>query len=182
MKRLSFSGTKAPFLLAALILLFAGLASATMTSEALSPTDRDKLLKVAVEVKEAILHEDVEGILRHVSKAGLICTDTSIPYRQIKRDLHNKDSHLYMSLFDSARFSKQCGSEYPAEYPGISDKEFFTTATSESIEIAPMGGGSAQVTFKSKTQGHYPREWLFHKKGREWKFTDGFILNRCSCG
>ncbi len=182
-KGLSFDGTKAPLLLAALILLLAGLASATTTPEALSPTDRDKLLRVAVELKEAILHEDVEGILRHVSKSnGLICTDTRIPYQQIRKDLHNKNSHLYMSLFDSASFSKKCGSEYPAEYPAISDKEFFTTATSESIEIEPMGGGSAQVAFKSKTKGRYPREFLFHKEGREWKLTDGFVLSRCSCG
>jgi hypothetical protein len=178
MKRFSFES-----ILIALILLFVGLASAAQTSKPMSQTDQENLHQVAVALKDAILHEDVEGVLRHISQSnGLTCTDTQIPYRQVKKDLHNKKSHLYISLFDSTRFYKLCGHQYPGEYPAISDKEFFTKASSVSIEIKSIEDGWAQVTYKSQIKSHYPREYTFHKEGPSWKLREGFIVGRCSCG
>lgn len=169
-------------ILGIVISLFIGVAEAS-TPTPLSQADRDNLLKVAVELKETILHEDINGFLHYVSKLnGLTCTDTKIPYQQITRDLQNKKSHLYISLFDSARFSKQCGHEYPEEYPAISDKEFFTNATTLSIEITRVEDGWAQVIYKSATKKHYPREFIFHKEGSDWKLTEGVIVGSCSCG
>ena len=134
-------------------------------------------------LKEAILNEDVDGILRHVSKSnGLTCRDTQIPYQQVRKDLQNRNSHLYMSLFDSVIFSKQCGYEYPAEHPPISDKEFLSTAANESIEFESITDEWARVTFKSQTKGPYRREYSFHKEESGWKLTGGFIVSRCSCG
>ena len=186
MKRLSYGDVKFAQILLALTLLFAGLASAAPKPAQLTQADRENLRKVAVTLKEAILREDVDGILRHVSKLnGLTCVDTQIPYQQVREDLHDKNSHLYMSLFDSERFSKQCGHEYPAEYPVkyrvISDKEFLKAAN-EPIEIELITDGWAQVTFKSKTKAPYLRKYGFHKQGRVWMLTDGFIVRRCSCG
>jgi hypothetical protein len=183
MKRLLYGEVKVAQILVALALFFMGVAAAAPTYASLSQADREKLRKVAEQLKEAILHEDVDGILRHVSKTnGLTCTDTKIPYQQVRKDLRNKNSHLYMSLFDSVRFSKQCGHEYPAEYPAISDKEFFTKAANESIEIVSIADGWAQVTYKSQTEGLYPREYSFHKEGQDWKLIEGFIVGSCSCG
>ena len=159
-----------------------GLASAAPKPAQFSRTNQDNLRKVAVKLKEAILHEDVDGILRYVSESnGLTCRDTQIPYQQVSKDLHDRNSHLYMSLFDSVGFSKKCRYEYPAEHPAISDKEFLSTAANESIEIVSITDEWAQVTFKSQTKAPFRREYSLHKEGRGWKLTGGFIVSRCSC-
>ena len=169
--------------LAAATLILAGLAYTAPAAQPLAPSDEEDLRKTALELKDAIVHEDVQGILRRVSRSkGLICTDSRISYQQVQKDLHNKNSHLYMSLFDSARFAKRCGGQYPPAYPAISEKEFFTAVQNDMIEIARVGKGWAQVVFKSKTEGHYPREWVFHKEGGQWRLSDGFIVSRCTCG
>ena len=168
--------------LAALI-LSVGVSSAAPGDDLLLLADRQKLAEVALDLKGAILREDAEGVLRHVSRAsGLRCTDTQIPYRQIKRDLHNKTSHLYMSVFDSNNWSKRCGSEYPVEYPAISDKEFFATAEQVAMEIEPIEKDWVKVTFKSNKKSQYPREFSFHRERGIWRLTDGFVVSRCSCG
>ena len=149
-------------------------------SEPLSNADRESLLKVAVDLRTAILREDINGILQHVSTSqGLSCTDTQYSYQEVKKDLHNKNSHLYICLFDTVGFSKMCGHQYPAEYPAISDKEFFSKAEYEPIEIKSMKVGWAIVTYTSKTRGHYPREYTFHKEQGEWKLTYGVIIGSC---
>lgn len=186
LKRLLYGDVKFAQILLALAILFVGLASAAPKPAQFSRTDRDNLRNVVVNLKEAIIHEDVDGILRHVSKSnGLTCRDTQIPYQQVRKDIHDRNSHLYMSLFDSVGFFKKCGYEYPAEYlaehPAISDKEFLSTATNESIEIVAITDEWAQVTFKSQTKAPYRREYSFHKEGRGWKLTGGLIVSRCSC-
>lgn len=156
---------------------------ASHAQQMLSPADQKELRKVAMELREAILTEDVEGILRHLRQEhGLTCTDTRIPYEQIKMDLYNKNSHLYMSLFDSTRWHKQCGSHYPSEYPAVSDKEFFSRTIGEPIEISSIENGWAKVAFRSQDKHLYPREFHFLKEGKVWKFIYGFVLSRCSCG
>jgi len=152
-------------------------------NEPLSEHDQRTLRATAEELRAAILREDVEGVLANINREhGLTCTDTLVPYQQVRKDLHNRSSNLYLSLFDTARFSRRCGSEYPSEYPAISDKEFFSKATNGTIEIAPIEKNWAKVTFRSRVTGHYPREWTFHKTARGWRVTDGFIVGRCSCG
>jgi hypothetical protein len=152
-------------------------------AQELSAADQNELRMVAIELREAILKENVDGIVKRLRTGhGLTCTDTLIPYKQVKSDLYNKNSHLYMSLFDSVRWNKQCGSHYPPEYPAISEKEFFSRTIDEPIEITALKDGWAKVIFKSKNKSLYPREWYFHKEGGVWKFGDGFIVSRCSCG
>jgi len=163
--------------------MFAGLSYAASVFPPLTPSDEGSLRKVAVELKQAIAQEDVQTFLRHVSKSeGLSCTDRRVSYQQVQKDLQNKNSHLYMSLFDSRQFANRCDKEYPREYPAISDKEFFDKSLNEVIEISPVGKGLAQVVFKSNTKGHYPREWVFQKERGEWRLIEGFIVSRCSCG
>jgi len=169
--------------LASIAFSCAVLGSGAHAQQLLSPTDQKELRNVAMEIREAILNEDIAGILRHLRQEhGLTCTDTTIPYKQVKSDLYNKNSHLYMSLFDSARWHKQCGDHYPAEYPAVSEKEFLSKTIGEPIQITSVQDGWAKVTFRSRDKHLYPREWYFHKDGKVWKFADGFILSRCSCG
>src|SRR6266481_1721325 len=104
--------------------------------EPLSQIDQQELRSVAEKLKAAILKEDIEGILRHIGRDGLRCTDTKYSYQEVRKDLHDKNSHLYLSLFDTARFFRLCGSLYPSEYPAISEKEFFSKAENETIEIS----------------------------------------------
>lgn len=166
----------------AVIVVFSALSLASEPPETLSQTDQQSLRKVAQELREAILHQDLEGVLRHVSKNGLGCTDSQIPRSMVKKHLYDKNSHFYMSLFDSAKFSKRCGSHYPPEFPAISDKEFFLGAREGIIEIVQLRWGLVQVIFKSPIKGHYQREWDFQKEGDEWKLIYGVIVGNCSCG
>jgi hypothetical protein len=167
----------------AVSIFFFGVASAAPTTESLSLIDQQDLRRVALELRGAILHEDIARILRHVSRSnGLGCTDTEIPYKQVEKYLHEKKSHLYMSLFDSSRFSTQCGNDYSPEFPAISAKEFFGAESDQTLEIVPHTRNQAQVIFKSRIKGHYQREWEFKKEGKEWKLVYGFIVGNCSCG
>jgi hypothetical protein len=168
--------------LAIVALLLMGSTFAASSNASLTAADEKELQSVALALKKAIVLEDIDGIINHLSKAGLTCTDTHISYQRVVRDLRNRNSHLYLSLFDSGRFSKQCGKEYPSDYPAISDKEFFTSARDQRMEIKPLDSGWAQVIFTSDTKNQYPREWTFHKQGGQWRFADGFVVSRCSCG
>jgi hypothetical protein len=151
--------------------------------EAFSAVDQRNLRAVALKVQEAILNENVNELARAVSRTeGLTCTDARYSYKSVQSFLHDKTSHLYMSLFDSARFSRQCGYQYSPEYPAISDREFLRTGN-ESIVIARLDNDWAQVTITSSVKGLYPREWYFHREERTWRLARGsFVLGRCSCG
>jgi hypothetical protein len=171
-----------------LILLWLGPASAELNASEKnvppSQLDQQDLRRVAEKLKTAILKEDIDGILRHIDPDGLRCTDTKVPYQQVRRDLHNKNSDLYLSLFDTARFVKRCGRGYPSDYPAISDREFFSRAENETIEIeiSERNKERAKVTIRSSVKGHYPRELYFHKVAGKWKVSHGFIVGSCTCG
>ena len=96
---------------------------------------------------------------------------------QVQKDLQRKTSHLYLSLFDSARFSTRCARE-----PRVSDKEFFLSAKAERVEVARTPEGLALVTFASQAKGQPPREWFFRREGDAWKLAEGLVVGRCSCG
>lgn len=171
----------------AALFLFSGLALADgpppNTAEVLSEANQKEIRAVALKVKEAILDENVDEFLRHVSPSeGLTCTDSNYSYKSIERFLRDKNSHLYISLFDSVRFSRQCGNEYPPEYPAISEKEFFRAAN-DSVQITKLDNDWAKVTFTSSVKSHYPREWYFHREGGTWKLAGGsVVIGSCSCG
>jgi hypothetical protein len=133
-------------------------------------------------VKEAILKEDVGVLLRQISDQGLVCTDTNYSSTRIRAFLENKKSHLYMSLFDSKRFSAECGSGYPSQYPAISEQEFLRTAD-DSMVIVRLDPDWAQVTLTSRNVRHYPREWSLHRDNGKWKLAgNSWIIGRCACG
>jgi len=149
----------------------------------LSATDRQNLAKIVAEVREAILTVDVKALLRHISQfEPLVCTDTAYSYREVERFLQRRDSHLYMSLFDSARFAASCRAEYSADDPAISDKEFLATA-SPGVELVALDARWAGATITSAVKGRAAMQWFFHKESGGWKLAGGsFVLGRCSCG
>jgi len=155
----------------------------------LSRAERRDLQTVALDLKDAIVKHDVERILRHVdNRTGLSCTDTEIPYTEIRRDLRDPESHLFQSLFETTRRLRRCGHEYRSEYPAISDAEFFRNATNAHVEIAlvdvlPESGELwATATFHSSHMRHAAREWSFSRVGDRWLLGRGLIVSRCSCG
>ena len=153
------------------------------TVKPLSVVEQNMLRAIAQKVKQAILDADVEGLLGHISKtSGLTCTDTNYSYGEVRAFLHDKRSHLYMSLFDSAEFARRCGSDYSSEYPAIADNDFLRTAN-QSVTIARLDNDWAQVTFTTPIKNHYPREWYFHREAGTWRVASGsFIIGSCSCG
>jgi len=147
-----------------------------------SIADERQIRRAVVALREAILKKDLKDLLRQISGAGLTCTDTDYSYKMIRAFLDDKKSHLYMSLFDSARFSQQCGNEYPVEYPAISEQEFLRTAN-DSMLIVRTDSNWARVTLTSPNPRHYPREWSFHREGGTWKVAGGsWVVGRCGCG
>jgi len=148
-----------------------------------SQADEKAIVGAALEVKKAILTENVEGFLRLVSHTeGLTCTDTWYSSGQIEDFLANKRSDLYLSLFRTKDFTKKCNKEYPTEYPALSDKDFLQTSN-ESFSVTWLEANWAQVTITSPIKTHYPREWYFHREGSIWRLGgDGFIIGDCTCG
>ena len=168
-------------LISASIVLWSAPALAQNT-RTFSIADERQIRRAVVALREAILKEDLNQLSRQISGAGLTCTDTDYSYKMIKAFLTNKRSHLYMSLFDSARFSQQCGSGYPVKYPAISEQEFPQTAN-DSVRIVRIDSNWARVTLTSPNPRHYPREWSFHREGGTWKVAGGsWIVGRCACG
>ncbi len=173
--------TKVSVLIAASALLFSATAS-SQTPKAFAPDEERGLRRDVLVLKEALLGEDLTQVLQQISSEGLTCTDTRYSREKVRAFLSDHQSHLYMSLFDTARFSQQCGREYPADYPAISEKEFLRTANA-SMMIVRLDTNWAQVTLTSSNSRHYPREWSFHKENGRWKVAAGsWIVGRCSCG
>jgi len=149
----------------------------------LSPTERAAIMEAAQQAMKAIRAGDAKGLVPLVSRTqGLLCTDTTYPFSTVKRDLETTKSLLWQSLFDTKAFASRCGSEYPAQYPAISDAEFLKSS-GDSIEVALDSPDWAHVTIRSSIRGHAQREWSLHKEAGEWKLAGrGFVIGNCSCG
>jgi hypothetical protein len=156
---------------------------ATQNTLGLSSAETQKIREVVNEVRKAILSKNTTEFLKHVSVTnGLSCTDTNYTYNEVRKFLSNKDSYLNISLFDSARFSKQCGDGYPQEYPAIAEIEFLQSAN-ESIKVSPLDNDWVEVTIESTIKTHYPLLWYLHREAQTWKVSGGsFIIGNCTCG
>jgi len=113
---------------------------------------------------------------------GLPCTDTLIPYQEVVAGLHNKESYIYLSLFNTSKWRQRCGEHYPGAYPAISEKEFFQRTPEEKVEFDEIENDWVKVTFRPGDKTIYPRCWIFQKVESAWKLANGFIVSRCSCG
>ncbi len=145
--------------------------------------EQAQLHESVMKIKEAILTENINELLKYISsEKGLSCTDTEYSYEEISTFLQNKNSHLYLSLFDEAGFSKLCGSEYPQEYPARSEKEFLKTVN-ELLMVSKLEEDWIQVTMTSREKRRFPVWWYLHKEGGTWKASSGsFVIGSCTCG
>lgn len=162
--------------------LFAAAALARPAVVDLSARDRADLLQAAADVRSAILRKDVGALLRVIGREGLVCTDTQYSHKEVSRDLRDPTSHLYMSLFDTARFAARCGGEYPIEYPAKSDRDFFVHMPDSPIDVTFAKNDYATVTYRSAVKGYYPPEYSFHKEKGRWRLVGGLIIGNCTCG
>jgi hypothetical protein len=166
-----------------LALVVLALCASATGQETLSARDRAEILTTVSAIRSAIRNENVNALLQHVSAArGLHCTDTNYSYNEIKRFLADRRSYLYMGLFDSPAFSRECSRQYSPEYPAISDRDFLKTAD-ESVTITTVRKDWVEVTIKSRAPSQYPRQWYLHREGQAWKLAgDSLIIGNCSCG
>lgn len=165
-----------------LLALLASGASAAPPVIELSERDRAELLQAATGVRSAILRKDVGALLKLIGSEGLMCTDTQYSYTNVRRDLYNRSSHLYLSLFDSVRFAAKCGADYPSEYPAKSDQDFFEHMPDSPIDVTFAKKDYATVTYRSTVKGYYPLAYSFHKEQGRWKLVEGLIVGNCTCG
>lgn len=158
------------------------IASSGYSAPPLSTNDQQAIQSSLERVRTAILNEDTSLLVAQISRSGLTCTDTNFSHNQVAAFLKDKNSFLYISLFDTGRFAKRCGQGYPTENPAISEKEFLSKATDVKIEILSIGQNWAEVIYRSATKGHYQREWIFRREAGGWKLSEGLIIGGCFCG
>jgi len=149
----------------------------------LTPKDENAIRKTVEEIRSAIATRNIDALLQHISPTeGLSCTDTNYTHLEAKKFLQDRSSVFYTSLFDTAKFRKDCGAGYPPEYPAISDQEFYAKATHEIvIEAADKNWG--KVTIQSPIKSHYERWMYLHREHNSWKAAGGsFVIGNCTCG
>lgn len=147
----------------------------------LTDADMAGLDKATLDIKDAILAMNVKRLSMWIGPDGLTCTDDQYSRAEVLKALHDKKSPLYLGLFDTKKFKKECGEGYSDQYPPISDREFFETAKDLKIQISEFRPGWAEVKIISSVKTQYPREWDFHKVKGRWKLTEGLLM-RCQCG
>jgi hypothetical protein len=142
-----------------------------------------ELRATVLQLRQAILDGDAAAVLRHVSREhGLTCTDTGVAYDEIRHDLADRKSHLYLALFDAEGFARRCGDQYGGKYPALSEKAFFAAAPAAEMQVRLRGSDWAEVKFLTPVKTHWPREYQFHREGGRWKWVEGVVVGRCTCG
>jgi len=149
----------------------------------LTTSERVAIVNVVRHVIATIREGNAQELLGYIrTTQGLECTDTAYSYAQVKKALMNPGSYFHQSLFDTVAFAHSCGSEYPDEYPAISDKQFLETSNDE-IGVKLFSSNWAEVTIQSPVAGHYKRIWSLYKDAGHWKLAGaGFIIGNCTCG
>jgi hypothetical protein len=174
---LGITKVKFPF-----IALLAIVAMQAHSAPTLSAEDLAAIVKTAEEFRDAVVAENVNAIIALTSESGVWCTETVYPRGAVEADLRSTSGYLHRSLFDTAAFAAECGAAYPAEFPWISDRDFFLADDNATIEVSVLSENEAHVVFRSKLANHYPREYDFQKKHGSWRLVSGVIVCGCSCG
>jgi len=103
--------------------------------------NRDRLISLALEVRQAALKVDVPRILRLIDPKGLSEADNVVPFHEVRKQLADPQSHLYGYLFDSSVLRKYVVSVKPV----VSMKQFFEADQHVSVEVQFAGPrGTAQ--------------------------------------
>jgi hypothetical protein len=161
-----------------------GIASAPDGGTLRSASSRETLLETARDLSNAIVAVDVARVLKHISRSGMVCTDTEIPYSDVAKALRNKHSSTFLALFDGPAFEQRCNrnGSYGARF--VSDREFLTAADLKfEAEIGTDADGRLYGSVRVSSPSHdaYPLDWQFSHEGSRWMLVGGFIFG-CSCG
>ena len=163
-----------------LVLVFATVQA--NSAAGLSAADEAALVQTATRLRDAVVAKDMDGFLELVAESGLGCTDAEYSRDKVEADLRSPNGYLHRGLFDTSRFAAECEHAYTTTYPWISDRDFFLADAGVTIEVTSISENLAQVTFRSKVAGHYPREYEFRKEHGSWRLVYGVIVGGCSCG
>ncbi len=156
-----------------------GLSGAYAQASGLSIQDRSSIERTVAAIKSAIIHARTGELLQELSATlGLTCTGKTYPYHSVAAFLADKNSYLYLGLFDSAGLARACSQDYP----DVSEQEFLSAGDSAD-SIAQVGPDWVEVTIRSPLTKHPPRVWSLHRERGSWKLADGsLIVGSCSCG
>ena len=115
-----------------------------------------------MEVKDAVVRQDTEYLMRYVSPRGTYFIDNLYTHDEINELIKDKDSWLYRHLFEG----------------NTSVKSYFVNATELEVKIYPQGDDHIFVTYRSlDRQGDRPSDYVeccFSKRGGRWYF-DGIF-------
>jgi hypothetical protein len=95
--------------------IFSGIGDANSDKRAVRMKE---LSRIGEDLKNAVLSQDEQRILRYVRKEGIFCIDSLVEFRKVKKDLSDPSSTLYANLFG----------------PG-GMREYFQKATNQSIRV-----------------------------------------------
>jgi hypothetical protein len=96
---------------------------------------RDRLISLALEMRQAILKGNVTRILRLIDPRGLSKADNVVPFHEVRKQLADPHSHLYGYFFDSSVLRKYVVSVNPV----VSMKQFFEANQNVSVEVQFAG-------------------------------------------
>lgn len=142
-----------------------------------------KVIAAAEGVRIAIRTGNVRSLIEFMSrKEGLECTDAKVPFRDIRQSLANRQSILYLSLFDSKNLVARCGGAYPADAALTSDREFFENSPTSPILIEWVSDAKDYVTVKYESGAYPSRKYTFHREPSGWRIVSGLLAGDCTCG
>ena len=113
------------------------------------------LYRIVIEVKDAIVRQDTEYLMRYVSPGGTSFIDNHYTYDEIDEAMKDKDSWLYKEHLDLAKF-------------------FFDGSTDLEIEMKHMGPAHGGVWVRYSSQERGWLECCFYKRNGKWYFAGIF--------
>ena len=108
--------------------------------------DHSDFYRITMEIKDAVLREDVDYLMKYVAPSGTYFIDAHYTYEEIRELLQGKESWLYKFLFEDED----------------SVKKYFEDVPDLEIEIMPYG--PAEAGYKSVSFLY----WL-RSKVHSWK-------------
>ena len=118
------------------------------------------IIKLAQEMKIAVINRDVKAIIRHVNPRGMYFLDRFYTFDEVVRLIEDKDSWLYKHMFEESK----------------SVRNYFIRAKGNKYIIQHMGKGWISIVYQSS---NYERsEWIescFYLVDKKWYFNSGIF-------
>ena len=121
------------------------------------------LYQIVIEVKDAVVRQDTEYLMRYVSPRGTTSIDKNYTYDEIDKAIKDKDSLLYKWLFLNP----------------YSPKVFFDAATDLEIRMYHRDPAIGGIWVTYRPPASQPSDWqecCFYKENGRWYF-DGIFFS-----